>query len=163
MIDLKQITKEQRTGLASLVGAMQKTVIEDLQHLKSIGAQIWTFATDEKTGEVSAVLNFDKLDNDTLGILSYSIEMLQESLLKILALENVYPDEKGIFMSTPQGEMRMSSNEMKKEVSDFTPLGIFLLEMHWNSINKPYTLDFHRGNKSSFFANISTFFKRIFK
>jgi hypothetical protein len=163
MVDLKNITNEQRTGLASLVGAMQKTAIEDLQHLKNIGAQIWTFATDEKTGKTNAVLNFDQLDDETLGVLSYSIEMLQESLLKNFAEENVDPDEKGIFMSTPQGEMNMSSNEMKKEVSDLTPIGIFLLEMHWNNINKPFTSDSHRVNKSSFFANVVMFFKRIFK
>lgn len=162
MIDFKNITEEQQISLASLVGAMQKTAIEDLQHLKSIGAQIWTFTTDEKTGKITAVVNFDTLDDETLSVLSYSIEMLQGSLLKKIAEENVDPDEKGLFMSTPQGEVNMNNNEIKNEVLNYTPLGIFLLEMHWNSINTSFTSDVHRVSKSSLFANIVTVFKRIF-
>ncbi len=160
MIDFTQLTKEQRDGVLSLVGAMQKTAIKDLQNLKHIGAHILTFGKDP-AGSHRMVLDFDALDTEALSIIAHTIEMLQKSLLQQLNDEKGDPDEKGIVMSTPKGEVNLSTNGVKDEVKNLTPLGLHFLELHLHTINSPFSSDAEGLSKSSLFANVSSLFSRI--
>ena len=150
MVDFKNLTKEQEDGLKSLVVAMQTTAIGDLNHLKESGFQILTFASDQSTGsENPFVLDFKKLDETTLGVLSYSIELLQKSLISKLSEEKGDPDEMGIFISNPSCSKNFSRSKLIQEIIFLTPVGIWLLQSHWEFINTPF-----KSKKKNFWSKL---------
>ena len=136
MIDFKNLSVEQENQLRKLIVVMQETVITDLSYLKEVGAKILTFESDKISANKSSVLlDFKNLDEKTAKNLSSSIEILQQSLLKELNSEKGDPDEKGIFVSSPKGALNLSRNDVINEVSGFTPIGICLMQNHWEYIN----------------------------
>lgn len=162
MIDFKNLTKEQEDGLRSLVTAMQQTSLSDLEHFKNSGIQILTFGVDQKSGDTKAMLDFSKLDEETLGVLSYSIELLQKSLVIKLTEEKGDPNEKSIFISNPSKPTNFSRNDLIQEVIFLTPVGLWLLQSHWEFINTPFKTTKNQPSKFSFLRSVSLFFKRKF-
>lgn len=139
MIDFKNLSVEQENQLRKLIAVMQETVITDLSYLKEVGAQILTFDSDKPyINKAGILLDFKKMDEETAKNLSAAIQIIQKSLLKELQDEKGDPDEKGIFVSSPRGALNLSRNDVIKEVSDLTPIGICILQNHWEYINIPF-------------------------